>query len=195
MVTHIQPGAVMLKAGDQAETIRARTVLWAAGVQGVPLAKQIATATNLPINRRGRLSVQPDCTLPGHPEIFVIGDLAEFTGPGGKPLPEVAPVAIQQGRYVATVIADRLAGRTAPPPFVYNDRGNMATIGRAAAVAEVRGYRFDGLIGWVTWLFVHLLYLVQFENRVLVLFQWAWNYLTRSRSARLITGFRRVEPT
>lgn len=192
VVTSIQPDTVTLRAGDQEEIIRARTVLWAAGVQGVPLAKQIATATATQLSRAGRLPVQPDCTLPGYPEIFIIGDLAEFTGPNGKHLPGVAPVAIQQGRYVATVIGTRLAGQTASP-FVYNDRGNMATIGRAAAVAEIRDYRFTGLIGWIAWLFVHLLYLVQFENRVLVLLQWAWNYFTRSRSARLITGHPRIE--
>ncbi len=195
IVTNIQPDSVTVKSGDKEETIRTRTVLWAAGVQGVPFAKQIAAATNAQLDRAGRLPVQPDCTLPGHPEIFVIGDLANFTGPDGKPLPGVAPVAIQQGRYVAHVIRNRLAGQPALPPFVYNNRGNMATIGRAAAVVEIHGYHLDGLIGWLTWLFVHLLYQVQFENRVLVLFQWAWNYITRNRSARLITGLQKPEST
>jgi len=188
IVTDIQPHAVTLKIGDRAEVIRTRTVLWAAGVQGVPLAKQIAEASNAQLDRMGRLLVQPDCTLPDHPEIFVIGDLANFTTANGKPLPGVAPVAIQQGQYVAKVIQARRAGAPALPPFVYNDRGNMATIGRAAAVAEIRGYRIYGLLGWLPWLFIHLLYLVQFENRVLVLWQWAWNYFTRNRTARLITG-------
>lgn len=188
IVTHIAPDGVTIKTGEQVEVIRTRTVLWAAGVQGVPLARQLATATNTQLDRAGRLPVQPDCTLPGHPEIFVIGDLANFSGPGGKPLPGVAPVAIQQGQYVAQTIRARLAGASTWPPFAYHDRGNMATIGRAAAVAEIGGYHIQGFIGWLTWLFVHLLYLVQFENRVLVLWQWAWNYWTRNRSARLITG-------
>jgi NADH dehydrogenase len=179
---------VTLKIGERTEVIRTRTILWAAGVQGVPLARQIAEASNVQLDRMGRLLVQPDCTLPDHPEIFVIGDLANFTATNGKPLPGVAPVAIQQGQYVAKVIQARLAGAPALPPFTYNDRGNMATIGRAAAVAEIRGYRIYGLLGWLAWLFIHLLYLVQFENRVLVLWQWAWNYFTRNRSARLITG-------
>jgi len=188
VITDIQPNAVTIKTGEQTEVIRTRTVLWAAGVQGVPLAQQIAAASNAQVDRSGRLLVQPDCTLPDHPEIFVIGDLANFTAANGKPLPGVAPVAIQQGQYVAKVIQARLTGAPALPAFAYYDRGNMATIGRAAAVAEIRGYHIYGFIGWLTWLFIHLLYLVQFENRVLVLWQWAWNYLTRNRSARLITG-------
>jgi NADH dehydrogenase len=132
-------------------------------------------------------------TLPGHPEVFVIGDLANCQHQTGRPLPGVAPVAIQQGRYVADLIKRRLKGQTLPP-FHYHDRGNLATIGRSAAVADLGWVQFSGFFAWLTWLFVHLLYLVYFENRVLVLFQWAWNYFTRNRSARLITGQDRLPP-
>jgi NADH dehydrogenase len=138
-------------------------------------------------DRAGRVLVRPDLALPGHPEVYVIGDLAALNGTDGKPLPGVAPVAIQQGRHVARAIATRLAGGT-PPPFAYHDHGSMATIGRAAAVAVIGRWKLSGYIAWLTWLFVHLMNLVQFENRILVLAQWAWNYVTRNRSARLITG-------
>jgi NADH dehydrogenase len=131
--------------------------------------------------------VGPDCAVPGHPELFVIGDLALFRDESGKPLPGVAPVAMQQGKYVARLIAARLHGKSMPP-FRYWDRGSMATIGRAKAVADLGWVRYGGLLAWLTWLFIHLLYLVQFQNRALVLTQWAWNYFTRNRSARLITG-------
>ncbi len=125
--------------------------------------------------------------MPGHPEVFVIGDLANFPHQGGKPLPGVAPVAMQQGQYVARLIEARLRGQTLPP-FRYRDYGNMATIGRNAAVADFGWLRLSGYPAWLAWLFIHILKLIEFENRILVLFQWAWNYLTRNRSARLITG-------
>jgi NADH dehydrogenase len=139
------------------------------------------------LDRAGRVPVQPDLTVPGHPEIFVIGDLASCPGPDGKPLPGVAPVAMQQGRYVADLIRRRLAGKDRPP-FHYRDRGSLATIGRAAAVADLGWVHFSGFLAWLTWLFVHLLYLVGFQNRLLVLLQWGWSYFTRNRSARLVTG-------
>ncbi len=192
MVTDIQPESVTIKNGNNNEVIRTRTVLWAAGVQGVPLAKQVAEASAAQLDRAGRIIVEPDCSIKDHPEIFVIGDLANFTTQGGKPLPGVAQVAMQQGKYVAQVIAGRLTGATQFPAFQYKDLGNMATIGRAAAVAEIGSLRLTGWIGWGAWLFVHLINLVEFENRVLVLLQWAWNYLTRNRAARLITGQRAV---
>jgi NADH dehydrogenase len=131
--------------------------------------------------------VQPDLSLPNHPEIFVIGDLANFTYQTGKPLPGVAQVAMQQGHYAARVIQARQKHITLPP-FYYHDYGNMATIGRAAAVADLGRFHFSGWIGWMMWLFIHLLYIVQYQSRLLVFIQWGWSYFTRNRAARLITG-------
>jgi NADH dehydrogenase len=162
-------------------------VLWAAGVQASPLGRVLAARAAAPLDRAGRVVVEPDLSVPGHPEILVIGDLAHFAHPSGKPLPGVAPVAMQEGRHAARLIERRLRGETLPP-FRYVDRGSLATIGRAAAVADFGRVRFDGLLAWLAWLFIHLLYLIEFDNRLLVLVQWAWNYFTRNRGARLITG-------
>ncbi len=129
----------------------------------------------------------PDLRLPDHPEVFVIGDLALVRDESGKPLPGIAPVAIQQGRYVASLLEQRLRGKDSPP-FRYRSRGNLATIGRSAAVADFGRIRFSGHTAWFIWLFVHLMHIVQFENRLLIFMQWFWNYLTRNRSARLITS-------
>lgn len=157
------------------------------GVQASPLGRILATATGAELDRIGRVMVAPDLSVPGHPDIFVIGDLAHSRNQHGQPLPGVAPVAMQQGHYVAEVIRHRLRGQT-PPPFQYHDRGNVAIVGRAEAVADVGGWHFSGLLAWLAWLFIHLIHLVEFENRILVVTQWAWNYFTRNRSARLITG-------
>jgi len=135
----------------------------------------------------GRIVVAPDCSVPGHPEILVIGDLAHFAHQQDEPLPGVAPVAMQQGSYVARLIDDRLRGR-ATPAFRYRDRGNLAVIGRAAAVAHLGRLRFSGYPAWLLWLFIHIMMLVEFENRVLVFVQWAFSYFSRNRGARLITG-------
>jgi NADH dehydrogenase len=186
-VTDVQAGQVTIRCGDQTETIRAHTVLWAAGVEASPLAKALAQASGAELDRAGRIIVQPDLTLPGHPEVFVLGDMANYPYQGGKPLPGLAPVAMQQGRYAADLIQRRLRGAPSAP-FHYHDRGSMATIGRAAAVADLGWITFSGLIAWLVWLFIHIIYLIEFENRILVLFQWAWNYFTRNRTARLITG-------
>jgi NADH dehydrogenase len=186
VVTDIDPGIVTVRRGGAEERIAARTVLWAAGVQASPLGGVLARATGAKLDRAGRVHVQPDLSLPGHPEIFVIGDLALFTHQTGKPLPGVAPVAMQQGRYVAELIVARLSGQTLSP-FRYHDRGSVATIGRAAAVADLGWLRFDGVAAWLAWLFVHLFFLIEFENRLLVMLQWAGNYFTRNRSARLVT--------
>jgi NADH dehydrogenase len=132
--------------------------------------------------------VEPDLSVPGHPEIFVIGDLCSFTHQGGKPLPGVAPVAMQQGGYVARLIRRRVAGRAAPAPFRYFNKGNLATIGRNRAVAEFGRLHIWGFPAWFTWVFVHLMYLVEFDNRLLVFTEWVYNYFTRNRGARLITG-------
>jgi NADH dehydrogenase len=186
-VTDIHEGGVTIEQADQPHDIAAETVLWTAGVKASSLGAKLAASAGQQVDRAGRVSVEADCSLPGHPEIFVIGDLANFTQ-DGKPLPALAPVAMQQGRYVAELIARRLQNQPAPPPFHYHDKGTLATIGRAAAVADIGWIKLSGFPAWVTWLFVHLMYLVQFHNRVLVMIQWGYNYFSRGRAARLITG-------
>ncbi|HXJ93164.1 MAG TPA: NAD(P)/FAD-dependent oxidoreductase [Terriglobia bacterium] len=186
-VTEVRQGAVTLETKAGKECIAARTVLWAAGVQASRLGQVLSRAAGAQIDRSGRPRVAPDLSLPGHPEILVVGDLANFSHPEGKPLPGVAQVAIQQGRYAARLIQARLRGATLPD-FHYQDKGNMATIGRAAAVVELPWLHFSGYPAWLAWLFIHLLYIVEFQNRLLVMVQWAWNYLSFNRSARLITG-------
>ncbi|MBZ5536166.1 MAG: NAD(P)/FAD-dependent oxidoreductase [Acidobacteriia bacterium] len=187
VVTEINEDSVRIRCGNEERKIPTRTVLWAAGVAASPLGRRIASVTGALLDKVGRVVVEPDLTIKGHPEIFVIGDLANFSHQTGTPLPGVAPVAIQQGRYVAKVIARRLRGETMPP-FAYRDKGSLATIGRAAAVADLGRVRYSGYFAWLTWLFIHLMYIVEFENRLLVFVQWAWNYFTRNRAARLITG-------
>ena len=187
LVTDINPRAVTVKQAQGLEAIPCHTVIWAAGVQASFLGKVVAQATGAKLDRSGRVLVEPDLTLPGHPEIFVIGDLANYGHQTGKPLPGTAPVAIQQGQYVAKVIQSIVAG--APPPtFRYRDRGNMAIIGRASAVADLGKLQLAGFLAWLAWLFVHLMHLVEFENKVLVLVQWGWYYFSRNRAARLITN-------
>ena len=187
VVTAIEENAVTVRCNEQIERIPTDTILWAAGVDASPLSRVLATATGAALDRAGRITVQPDLTLPGHAEVFVIGDMANFSHQDGKPLPGVAPVAMQQGKYVAKLIEGRLRDETLPP-FRYKNLGNMATIGRAAAVVDFGWIRFSGFFAWMAWLFVHLMNLIAFGNRVLVLMQWAGNYITRNRSARLITG-------
>jgi NADH dehydrogenase len=179
IVTRVTADAVWI-GGEQ---IRARTVLWAAGIAAAPLARSL----NAPLDSSGRVLVQPDLSIPGHPEAFAIGDMCAFLHQTGAPLPGVAPVAIQQGRAAADNVLRRLAGRPTRP-FHYNDRGSMATIGRAAAVAVVGPLKLSGFAAWLTWLLVHIMFLIGFRNRFLVLFQWAWAYITWQRGARLITG-------
>jgi NADH dehydrogenase len=163
------------------ERIEAATTLWAAGVQASPLGK----ALGLPSDRLGRIPVGADLSLPKHPEVFVLGDQAHVAGPNGAPLPGLAPVAMQQGRFVARTIRREMAGR-ARRPFVYRDRGQLATIGRSRAICEVGGLRFGGFAAWVFWLCVHVYFLVGFKNRLFVVLSWAWSYLTYGRGARLI---------
>jgi len=186
LVTGIDETGVTVRRGNEMEHIPARTVLWAAGVQASPLGRTLADRAGAKLDRVGRVIVEPDLTIAGHPEILVIGDLANFTHQTGKPLPGVAPVAMQQGRYAAKLVRGRLAGKTLEP-FHYWNKGSLATIGRAAAVADFGRIHIDGYFAWLTWLFVHLMYLVEFDNRLLVLIQWAYNYFTRNRGARLIT--------
>ncbi|MGH9680446.1 MAG: NAD(P)/FAD-dependent oxidoreductase, partial [Candidatus Acidiferrales bacterium] len=172
-VKNIEDGAVTIEEAGRTETISARTILWAAGVLASPLGRALADSTGTALDRAGRVVVNPDLTIPGHPEIFVIGDLSNFSHQTGKPLPGVAQPAIQAGRYVAETIERRLAGK-AVKPFHYLDKGNLATIGRAAAVADLGWLQLSGLPAWIIWLFVHLLYIVEFQNRLLILLQWAW---------------------
>ena len=192
LVVGIERGAVVLKHGEQTERIETHTVLWSAGVQASPLAKLLADKTGAELDRGGRVGVLSDLTIAGHPEVLVIGDMAHCPGADGKPLPGLAPVAMQQGRYAARLIESRLTvsatTRRDLPAFRYHDRGTMATIGTMKAVCDLFGWRYSGTLAWLTWLFVHLLQIVQFENRLLVLIQWAGHYVTRNRSARLITG-------
>ena len=185
MVTRVTPDAVWLGG----EPIRARTVLWAAGVAASPLTRSLG----VPLDRAGRVQVERDLSIPGHPEAFAIGDMATLPDQHGQPLPGLAPVAIQQGRRVAANVLHRLAGEPTQP-FHYRDKGTMATIGRAAAVAVIGPLRLSGLPAWLAWLFVHIMFLIGFRNRFLVLFQWAWAYVSWQRGARLITRPWRPKP-
>lgn len=186
-VTNVDRDHVTFREGDRTDTIATRTVLWAAGVLASPLGKLMGADARVPLDRAGRVIVEPDMTIPGHPEIFVIGDLSNFSHQTGKPLPGVAQPAIQQGKYAAKAIRARLRGQKIPP-FHYFDKGSLAVIGRAKAVADLNWVGLSGLPAWLIWVSVHLLYIVEFQNRVLIALQWAWLYITWGRSARLITG-------
>jgi NADH:ubiquinone reductase (H+-translocating) len=174
-------------SGDS-DRIASRTVIWAAGVTASSLAATLGELTGAELDRAGRLTVEPDLTLAGHPEFFALGDMVRVRGPNGESvvLPGVAPVAMQQGRYVAKVVRARLRSREAHP-FRYRDKGNLATIGRGAAVADIKGLELSGLVAWITWLVVHLWYLVGFQNRILVFIRWLFSFVTHGRGARLIT--------
>jgi len=179
LVTWVEPGAVRM-----GETrIVTPVILWAAGVAASPLGKKLGAACD----RAGRVLVQPDLSIPGHPEVFVIGDLAALQDDQGKMLPGVAPVAIQEGRQVAETIRRELEGKSREN-FKYWDKGSLATIGRAAGVAQFGKIHISGFIAWLAWLFIHIFFLIGFRNRILVLIQWAWSYVTYERGARLITG-------
>ncbi len=168
--------------------VEVRTVLWTGGVIANTFGNKLAERTKAETDRSGRIKVQPDLTVPNYPDIFVVGDLAAASAKNGKPLPGVAQVAIQEGTYAAHTIRARLEGKKDPPPFHYLDKGDMAVIGRAAAVANIFGLHFWGLPAWLIWLFIHLLYIVEFQDRVLVFIQWGFEYFTFNRGARLITG-------
>ena len=188
-VVGIDSESVTVERPSGPESIPARTVIWAAGVTASTLATQLASDTGAPLDRAGRVTVESDLTLPRHPEVFALGDMVRARGHDGQPLelPGVAPVAIQEGRYVASVVRNRLAGQPTGP-FSYHDRGNLATIGRASAVADLRGLRLSGFFAWVVWLFIHLWFLVGFQNRLVVFIRWVFSFVTRGRAARLITG-------
>jgi NADH dehydrogenase len=179
MVTRVEPGAVWIGG----EKIPSPVVLWAAGVAASPLGQKLGA----PLDRAGRVLVQPDLSIPGHAEVFVIGDLAALQDEHGKMLPGVAPVAIQQGNWVGETIARDLENQPRRN-FRYYDKGSLATIGRAAAVAQFGKFEMSGYFAWLAWLFIHILFLIGFRNRLLVMIQWAWSYFTYERGARLITG-------
>jgi NADH dehydrogenase len=188
MVTCIDAEGVTYKSGDESKRLRAKTVLWAGGVTTNAFGRKLAERTKSETDRSGRIKVAPDLTVPGYPDIFIVGDLALSLNEEGKPLPGVAQVAIQGGAYAAKTIRARLKGKKDTKPFHYFNKGDMAVIGRAAAVADIFGLHLAGLFAWLTWLFVHLIYIVEFQSRVLVFVQWGFEYLTFSRGARLITG-------
>jgi NADH dehydrogenase len=187
MVTNIEDNVVTIRKGDETEQIAARTVLWAAGMKASGMGEVIAQATGAQLDRAGRVIVEPNLSVPNHPNIFVIGDLANFPHQNDKPLPGVAPVAMQEGQYVARLVKRRLKGETLPA-FHYNDYGSLAVIGRNAAVVDLGFIKFAGFPAWLAWIFIHIFYLIEFDNKLLVLIQWGWNYFTRKRGARLITN-------
>ncbi|NND99982.1 MAG: NAD(P)/FAD-dependent oxidoreductase [Pirellulaceae bacterium] len=187
-VTAITADEVQLMSDEQSITVPTKTVLWGAGVQANSLGKKLTNACGIQTDRAGHVPVTDRLTVQGYDQIFAIGDIATCLSADGKPLPGLAPVAMQQGVYVAQSIIARLKGDSVDQPFVYRDRGTMATIGRAAAVAQVGKRHFCGLFAWLLWLFVHLMLIVQFQNRLLILMQWAWCYGTFNRSNRIILG-------
>lgn len=182
MVTQIRPDSVSAAGW----TIPTRTVVWAAGNTASPLTRTLGA----PLDSQGRVLVEPDCTVPGHPNLFVLGDAAAFRGADGNTLPGVCPVAIQMGQYAGRAIRRDLAGQ-ARAPFRYWDKGQLAVIGRGHAVADIGRLHFGGFLAWLAWIFVHIFFLIGFRNRVLVLFEWGWSYFTYQRGARILTG----EPT
>ena len=185
----IDADGVQIRGPDGAiEEVSCRTIVWAAGVTGSPLARALAEQSPSDLDRAGRVAVEPDLTLPGHPEVLALGDMVRVRdGLSGqvRALPGLAPVAMQQGRYAGRLIGDRLMHRPTPA-LRYRDKGNLATIGRARAVADLRWLRMAGFPAWVLWLVVHLFYLIGFENRTVVLVRWSYNFFTHGRAARLI---------
>ncbi|MBD2034757.1 NAD(P)/FAD-dependent oxidoreductase [Leptolyngbya sp. FACHB-321] len=187
LVTNIQDNTVTVKRDGQEEYIPARTVLWAAGVKASAMGQVLADRAGAALDRVGRVMVEPDLSLANHPNIFVIGDLANFPHQGERPLPGVAPVAMQEGEYVAKLLKQRWLGNTVTP-FVYKDFGSLAVIGQNEAVADLGFVRFDGVLAWLLWIFAHIYFLIEFDNKLIVMLQWGWNYFTRKRGARIITG-------
>ncbi len=194
-VVDIDQAGVTVDSGEGTERIPTHTVIWAAGVKAAALAQQLGEKTGAELDRAGRVAVEPDLTLPGHPEVIALGDMVRVRQQDGSvvTLPGLAPVAMQQGRYAAKVVRARLRERQ-PKPFRYRDKGNLATIGRASAVADVKGIHLSGFLAWMTWLVVHLWYLVGFQNRLIVFIRWGISFVTRGRGARLITAGAADEP-
>jgi NADH dehydrogenase len=187
MVTNIEDHVVTFKSGDQVECIQAQTILWAAGVKASALGKVLGDRVDAELDRVGRVIVQPDMSIASHPNIYVIGDLANYPHQGDRALPGVAPVAMQQGEYVAHHIEAKVQKKD-PAKFKYQDFGSMAVIGRHEAVADFKFLRLKGWLAWFIWTFIHIYYLIEFDNKLLVMIQWGWNYFTHRRGARLITG-------
>ncbi len=194
LVTNIENDIVTLKQDDEVKEIASKTILWAAGVKASPIGKVLTERTGVECDRAGRVIVEPDLSIKKHPNIFVIGDLANFSHQNGKPLPGVAPVAKQEGEYVAGLIQQRLKGNTLPQ-FAYIDRGSLAMISQNSAVADLGFIKLKGFFAWVFWLLIHIYFLIEFDNKLVVIIQWAWNYITRNRGARLITGQESLPPT
>jgi NADH dehydrogenase len=194
-VTGVDPDGVVFHNSKGAEhRLEAKTVLWAGGVTVTQFGRVLASKTNAPTGRDGRIKLMPDLTVPGWPEIYVAGDLGTVNDEKGQPLPGVAQVAMQGGAYAAKAVEQRLNGPKDIPPFRYFNKGDLAVIGRGAAVANIFGLHLAGLPAWLVWLFVHLMYLVQFQSRVIVFVQWGFQYITFSRGARLITGVAACDP-
>ena len=187
LVTDIAGDIVTMRQEDKVEKIPAKTVLWAAGVKASPMGAILSAKTGAELDRVGRVVVASNLSIPNHPNIFVVGDLASFSHQNGKPLPGVAPVAMQEGSYVAKLIQNTIEGKKSVP-FRYLDRGSLAVIGRNAAVVDLGFVKFSGILAWLTWVFIHIYFLIEFDNKLVVMLQWAWNYWTRNRGARLITG-------
>lgn len=188
-VTGVDENGVTVKTqAGLVQHIHSHTAIWAAGVAVTEFGRQLAKRTNAETQRGGQIKVKPDLTIPNYPDIYVVGDLAGVTRPDGKPLPGVAQVAMQQGSYAARTIAKRLQGQHEIKGFHYFDKGDIAVIGRAAAVANIFGVHLSGLAAWLVWLFIHLMYLVEFQSRILVFVEWGFLYLSNNRGARLITG-------
>jgi len=187
-VTNVDAEGVTFERGATTERLAAKTVLWAGGVTTNEFGRTLAKRTEAQTDRIGRIPVTPQLTIPNFPNIFVVGDLALANDKNGKPLPGVAQVAMQGGAYAAKVIRARVEKKTEPPPFHYFNKGDMAVIGRAAAVANIFGLHLSGLLAWLVWLFIHLIYIVEFQSRVMVFIQWGIQFVTFSRGARLITG-------
>ncbi|NJP12625.1 MAG: NAD(P)/FAD-dependent oxidoreductase [Leptolyngbyaceae cyanobacterium RU_5_1] len=187
LVTNIADNVVTAKQGDQIEQIPAKTILWAAGVKASSLGQVLCDRTGVGLDRVGRVMVEPDLSISGYPNIFVIGDLANYSHQTEKPLPGVAPVAIQEGQYVARLIKGRIQGKGVSP-FKYEEVGSLAVIGQNEAVVDLGFVKLSGAIAWFVWVFAHIYYLIEFDNKLIVMIQWGWNYFTRNRGARLITG-------
>ena len=187
LVTKIENDVVTLKQGEEVRQIPSKTILWAAGVKASPMGKVLAERTGAQCDRAGRVIVESDLSIKGYDNIFVVGDLAHFSHQNGKPLPGVAPVAKQEGEYVASLIQKRLQGQTLPS-FNYTDHGSLAMIGQNSAVVDLGFIKLKGFFAWLFWLLIHIYFLIEFDNKLVVTIQWVWNYITRNRGARLITG-------
>ncbi len=187
MVTNIEDNKAIISRNGDSEVIQSRTILWTAGVKASALGKALAIHTGAKLDSSGRVIVNSDLSVPGYPNIFVIGDLAHLAYQGEESLPGVAPVAMQEGRYVAKLILNRVQGKDTGP-FQYKEKGNLAVIGTNSAVADMGSLKFSGFVAWIIWAFVHIRYLIEFDSKVVVLFRWSWSYFTRKRGVRLITG-------